>query len=54
MDYATSELGLRLNPTTWFINFMALIGQAYDLKKMTPQMVEARKQRTGELAPAAR
>ncbi|KAG3083500.1 Stearoyl-CoA desaturase 5 [Phytophthora cactorum] len=35
-DYATSEWGLlsgQFNPTKAFIDFMALIGQAYDLKR---------------------
>ena len=31
-DYATSELGMTLNPTKRFIDFMSLIGQAYNCK----------------------
>ncbi|POM64892.1 Acyl-CoA desaturase 1, partial [Phytophthora palmivora] len=35
-DYATSEWGIlsgQFNPTKAFIDFMAMIGQAYDLKR---------------------
>ena len=31
-DYSTSEWGLRLNVTTRFIDTMAWLGQAYDLR----------------------
>ena len=31
-DYGTSEWGLSLNLTTGFINTMAKLGQAYDLR----------------------
>jgi len=47
-DYATGELGWVLNLTTIFINFCALIGQAYDLKTTSKSMIRDRKQRTGD------
>ena len=47
-DYSTSEFGWKLNFTTFFIDMMAKIGQAYDLKKMSQKAIEARKQRTGD------
>lgn len=46
-DYATSEFGMLLNPTTMFINLMAKIGWAYDLKTMSKELIAARKLRTG-------
>ncbi|XP_067938179.1 stearoyl-CoA desaturase 5-like [Watersipora subatra] len=49
-DYATSEFGSRLNFTTIFINLMAKIGWAYDLKTMSKEVIEARKRRTGCLS----
>ncbi|GBO09892.1 Stearoyl-CoA desaturase 5 [Araneus ventricosus] len=47
-DYSTSELGYTLNLTKVFIDFMALIGQAYDLKSAQPEMVKSRKLKTGD------
>lgn len=41
-DYATSENGSKLNATKIFIDLMALIGQAYDLKSCTPEMIKRR------------
>lgn len=46
-DYSTSELGWRWNLTTCFINTMAMIGQAYDLKTAPVKMIDARIRRTG-------
>lgn len=46
-DYSTSEYGLRLNLTTLFIQAMSRLGWAWDLRKMSPGTVEARKKRTG-------
>lgn len=46
-DYSTSEYGLKLNPTTWFINTMKTLNWASDLKKVTPTTLAARKERTG-------
>lgn len=48
-DYSTSELGWRFNLTTMFINSMAAIGQAYDLKQVSPEMIIKRKLRTGDI-----
>ncbi|KAK5650536.1 hypothetical protein RI129_001565 [Pyrocoelia pectoralis] len=48
-DYKTGELGdYQLNPTTMLIDFFAKIGWAYDLKTVSPEMVEKRVQRTGD------
>jgi len=46
-DYGTSEWGLRLNVTTRFINAMAKLGFAYDLRSASPSVVAARSARTG-------
>jgi stearoyl-CoA desaturase (delta-9 desaturase) len=46
-DYRTSEWGLRLNTTTGFLNVMAWLGQAYDLRSAASATVEARAARTG-------
>lgn len=42
-------MGWRLNLTTIFINTMAFIGQAYDLKQVSPEMIIKRKLRTGDI-----
>jgi len=47
-DYSTSEWGFRLNVTTRFIETMAWLGQAYDLRSASPATVEARARRTGD------
>ena len=50
-DYATSEYGMAyFNLTKAFIDFMALIGQAYDRNKISAEMVLARRKRTGDLS----
>jgi len=46
-DYSTSEWGMRLNLTTAFIDTMAALGLAYDLRKASPKVLEARILRTG-------
>ena len=46
-DYSTSEWGFSFNVTTLFIDAMAAIGQAYDLRKATEATVNARAARTG-------
>lgn len=46
--YDASELGFKYNITTGFINFFAVIGQAYDLKVASKQMIKDRKIRTGD------
>ena len=47
-DYQTSEFGWHLNLTCWVIDLMALVGQVYDRKKMSADVVLKRKQRTGD------
>ncbi|KAI8521645.1 stearoyl-CoA desaturase 5-like [Branchiostoma floridae x Branchiostoma belcheri] len=47
-DYATSELGWKVNSTTVFIDVMAWLGLAYDRKKVSPNTVRARVSRTGD------
>nr|AHL21605.1 acyl-CoA desaturase delta9 [Calanus hyperboreus] len=46
-DYSTSEWGFSFNVTTVLIEAMAAIGQAYDLRKASPETVKARVARTG-------
>ena len=47
-DYATSEYGWHLNITTWFIDLMALLGQANDRRKISQNTVDKRRSRTGD------
>ncbi|KPP68606.1 stearoyl-CoA desaturase 5-like [Scleropages formosus] len=47
-DYSTSEFGLHLNPTTCFIDLMCWLGLASNRKKASPEMIQARKLRTGD------
>ncbi|XP_054773899.2 stearoyl-CoA desaturase 5-like isoform X1 [Lytechinus pictus] len=47
-DYRTGEFGWRINPTSIFIDVMAWFGQVTDRKLIAPNIIEARKQRTGE------
>ncbi|XP_017785886.1 PREDICTED: acyl-CoA Delta(11) desaturase-like [Nicrophorus vespilloides] len=48
-DYKTSELGkYTTNFTAAFIDFMAKIGQAYDLKSVSTELIRKRVQRTGD------
>nr|AAQ12889.1 Z9-desaturase SFWG4A [Choristoneura parallela]AAQ12890.1 Z9-desaturase SFWG4B [Choristoneura parallela] len=48
-DYKTAELGgYSLNITKLFIDTMAKIGWAYDLKSVSPDIVEKRVKRTGD------
>ncbi|KAG8190299.1 hypothetical protein JTE90_012587 [Oedothorax gibbosus] len=47
-DYSTSELGYTLNLSKIFIDLMATIGQAYDLKTAHPEMIKSRKLKTGD------
>ena len=45
----TAELGsYRLNLTTMFIDFMAKIGWAYDLKTVNKEIIDSRKSRSGD------
>ena len=48
-DYATSEFGYKLNLSKVFIDAMALVGQAYDLKQAAAAVVMERRRRTGDL-----
>lgn len=50
-DYATSEFGWKINLTTFFIDTMAYLGQAYDRRKIPADVIKARKLRTGEGSP---
>jgi len=48
-DYKTAELGnYRSNFTTCFIDCMAKIGWAYDLKTVAPETIKKRVERTGD------
>ncbi|XP_065354227.1 acyl-CoA Delta-9 desaturase isoform X1 [Calliphora vicina] len=47
-DYKAAELPNYYNWTTGFLNFMARIGQAYDLKTVSDEMLLKRIQRTGD------
>ncbi|KAL0274795.1 UNVERIFIED_CONTAM: hypothetical protein PYX00_002834 [Menopon gallinae] len=48
-DYKTAELGnYSTNFTTAFIDFMAKIGWAYDMKTVSPEMIMKRAKRTGD------
>lgn len=47
-DYSTSEYGFKYNMTTAFIDFMALLGLAYDRKTVNRDWIKLRKLRTGE------
>jgi stearoyl-CoA desaturase (delta-9 desaturase) len=50
-DYATSEFGaVYFNFTKGFIDCMALLGQAYDLKKISPEQVKQRRMKHGDLS----
>lgn len=47
-DYSTSEFGYKLNFSTFFIDTMAWLGQAYDRKAAPRSLVEKRKKTTGD------
>lgn len=48
-DYKAAELGnYRLNAATAFIDFCAKMGWAYDLKRVSNEIVKQRCQRTGD------
>nr|ABO45228.1 desaturase [Ostrinia nubilalis]ABO45229.1 desaturase [Ostrinia nubilalis] len=48
-DYQASEFGnKKLNLTTWFIDFFAKIGWAYDMKTASEEVVRNRAERTGD------
>lgn len=45
-DYATGEFGIPLFDLTYFIDAMAMLGQAYNLKRTSPVLVETTKVNT--------
>ena len=47
-DYATSEFGFKLNPTTLFIDVMAKLGQVTSRKSVPKELIQRRKLRTGD------
>ncbi|KFP95169.1 SCD5 desaturase, partial [Spizaetus tyrannus] len=47
-DYSASELGLKFNPTTWFIDFMFWLGLVTDRKQVPKEMIQSRKESTGD------
>ncbi|RWS13092.1 stearoyl-CoA desaturase-like protein [Dinothrombium tinctorium] len=48
-DYRASELGWLFNPTKTFIDAMAAIGWAYDLKTAKPSVIRHRKEKCGDI-----
>lgn len=50
MDYSASELGWRhsFNPSSFFIEAMEALGQAYDLKKPSGEAVKAASGKMGD------
>ena len=46
-DYRAGEFGWRINPTTMFIDLMAVLGQVTDRKTTSRESVKSRKLRTG-------
>lgn len=49
MDYATGEFGGKRSLITLFIDVMAAVGQAYNLKKTPPSVVEKVKLRIANM-----
>ncbi|XP_076327898.1 acyl-CoA desaturase-like [Tachypleus tridentatus] len=47
-DYSTSEYGWKLNISTIFIDLMAMLGQAYDMKTADRDIVKKTKLKTGD------
>lgn len=47
-DYKASELGQKINFSTWALNQFAKIGWAYDLKFVSDEVVRKRVLRTGD------
>jgi len=50
-DYSASELPYLFNISTWVIDCFAKIGWAYDMKRMSKEYVDRRKQKTGDGTP---
>lgn len=47
-DYRASELGIKVNVTTYFIDLLAYLGLAYDLRTAPKHMVKQRVLRSGD------
>ncbi|XP_066304487.1 stearoyl-CoA desaturase 5-like [Branchiostoma lanceolatum] len=47
-DYSTGEFGWKFDLATVFVNFMAWLGLAYDMRKASPGVVRIRAARTGD------
>jgi len=47
-DYSTSEWGYSINFTKLALDVFAMLGLAYDFRKVTPEMIKARQARTGK------
>jgi len=47
-DYSTSEHAWRINPTTFFIDLMAVLGLASHRKMTSKEVVQRRMERTGD------
>lgn len=47
-DYRAAELGLKNSLTTKVIDLFASVGWAYDMKSVTPEVLQARVLRTGD------
>lgn len=48
-DYSASELGWTWNFSTMFIDLMACLGQAYERRSVSPEIIKSRIKRTGNL-----
>lgn len=49
-DYSTSEHRFGINGTTMLIDAMAVLGLAYDRRKVNPDIILSRRQRTGDMS----
>ena len=47
-DYSASELGWKINLTTFFIDCCAALGLVYDRRKVSKEVLRRRIQRTGD------
>lgn len=48
-DYATGETGNYFNLSKWFIDFMFVVGQAYNLKQASRETIEKSKKRMSDI-----
>lgn len=51
-DYQSSEMGWSINITTMFIDLMYVCGQAYDLRTVSANAINSKKERTGDASGA--